>query len=199
MRITLNIKEIKNNPNNPRFIRDEKFKKLVKSLQDFPEMLEVRPVVINMENIIIGGNMRYRAMKEAGWTEVPVDQVDWSEDKQREFMAKDNISVGEWDFDMLANEWDKDYLEAMGLDMPESKIDELEDGEEIEFEQSVQIEPPQEYIIILADPNSIEWEEMKEKLKLNMVRRGGYKKGSAFDAVSIERVIKWNDFKERYK
>jgi hypothetical protein len=73
----------------------------------------------------------------------------------------------------------------------------MEDGEEIEFEQSVQIEPPQEYILIMADPNSVEWEELKEMLKLKMVSRGGYKKGSPFDASGIERVITWVDLKER--
>ena len=78
------------------------------------------------------------------------------------------------------------------------KIDELEHDEEIELEQSVQLEPPKEYILIMADPNSLEWEEMKEELKLKIVRNGGYKQGSAFDSSSIERVIWWNDFKKRY-
>ena len=78
------------------------------------------------------------------------------------------------------------------------KIDKLEDGDNLEFEQSVQLIPPKEYILIMAEPNSEDWEEIKELLKLKMVRRGGYKEGSAFDAVSLERVLNWNDFKKRY-
>src|ERR1035437_8765381 len=114
----LSIDKIKNNPNNPRLIRDDKFKKLVQSLKDFPEMAEVREVVVNKEHIILGGNMRYRAMVEAGWTEVPVKIVDWSEEKQREFVIKDNVAGGEWDWDILANEWDTQLLDDWGLDTP---------------------------------------------------------------------------------
>jgi len=99
----------------------------------------------------------------------------------------------------LANEWNAEDLESWGLDVPifDEEIDGLEDGEEIELPQSVQVEPPKEYILIMAEPNSVDWEELKETLKLKMVRRGGYKKGSAFDAVSLERVIEWTDFKNR--
>ena len=99
---------------------------------------------------------------------------------------------------MIANEWETEKLEEWGLDVPVyDEIDNLEDGEEIELPQSVQLEPPQEYILIMAPPNSIEWEEIKDMLKLKMVRRGGYKKGSAFDAIALERVIQWSDFKNR--
>jgi len=104
----LGIAEVKPNPQNPRVIKDDKFKKLVQSLKDFPEMAEVREVVVNTDHMILGGNMRYKAMVEAGWTEIPVKVVDWSEDKQREFIIKDNVSGGEWDWDVLANEWDSD-------------------------------------------------------------------------------------------
>lgn len=112
----ININKIKPNPNNPRLIRDDKFKKLVKSLKDFPEMTSVRPVVVNKDMIILGGNMRYKAAIEAGWKEIPVEIVDWSEDKQREFIIKDNVSGGEWDYDALVNEWDTDKLDEWGLD-----------------------------------------------------------------------------------
>lgn len=85
-----------------------------------------------------------------------------------------------------------------GLDLPiDEKIDNLDENEEIEFAQSVQLEPPKEYLLIMAEPNSVDWEEIKEMLKLQMVRRGGYKKGSAFDSVGLERVIWWDDFKKR--
>jgi hypothetical protein len=99
---------------------------------------------------------------------------------------------------MLANEWDAVELEAWGLDMPEmDDIDNAEEGEKIEFKQSVQLIPPKEYILIMCEPNSEDWENLKEWLKLKMVRRGGYKEGSSFDAVSLERVLEYKDFKKR--
>lgn len=194
------ISEIKLNPNNPRLIKDDKFKKLVKSIQDFPEMLDIRPIVVNSDMVILGGNMRFKACKEAGLKEVPIIVADnLTEEQQREFLIKDNTSGGEWDFEMLANEWDVEKLEDWGLDVPiDEKIDKLKENETLEFEQSVQLVPPKEYIIIMAEPNSEEWEDIKEVLKLKMVRRGGYKEGSAFDAIGLERVLNWNDFKERY-
>jgi hypothetical protein len=112
------VSEIKSNPNNPRIIKDDKFKKLVQSLQDFPDMAKVRPIVVNQDMIVLGGNMRLKAMKEAGWKEVPVEVVDWDEEKQREFIIKDNVGFGEWDWEVLANEWDSEELEAWGLDVP---------------------------------------------------------------------------------
>jgi hypothetical protein len=111
------INEIKLNPNNPRLIKDNKFKKLVKSIQDFPEMLDIRPIVVNGDMIILGGNMRYKACKEAGLKEIPVIVTDLTEDQQREFLIKDNTSGGEWDWEVLANEWDSEQLEAWGLDL----------------------------------------------------------------------------------
>jgi ParB-like chromosome segregation protein Spo0J len=111
------IADIKLNPNNPRLIKDDKFKKLVQSIKDFPEMLEIRPIVVNKDMIILGGNMRFRACKEAGIKEIPVIVTDLSEEKQREFLIKDNTSGGEWDWDMLANEWDTDELSDWGLDV----------------------------------------------------------------------------------
>jgi hypothetical protein len=122
----IEITKIKLNPNNPRLIKDDKFKKLVQSIKDFPEMLEIRPIVVNKDMIILGGNMRYKACKEAGLKQVPIIIADLTEDQQKEFLIKDNTSGGEWDFDLLANEWDADKLEAWGLDLPEGKETETE-------------------------------------------------------------------------
>ena len=134
------IKDIKPNPNNPRVIKDEKFAKLVQSLKELPEMATVRPVVVNSDMIVLGGNMRLKAMKEAGWKEVPVEIVDWDEDKQRQFIIKDNVGFGEWDWEMLANEWDDEQLEEWGLDIPtfEEEVKELE-AEEDDYEMPDQI------------------------------------------------------------
>jgi len=119
---TLPIGKIKSNPNNPRTIKDDKFFKLVQSLKDLPEMAKVRPVVVNQDMVVLGGNMRLKAMKEAGWKEVPVEVVDWDEDKQRQFIIKDNVGFGEWDWEMLANQWDVEQLEDWGLVIPSFDI-----------------------------------------------------------------------------
>ena len=115
------ISEVKLNPNNPRLIKDDKFKKLCQSLKDFPEMLNIRPIVVNKDMIILGGNMRYKAAKEIGLKEIPVTIADLTEDQQREFLIKDNTSGGEWDWEVLANEWNSEELEAWGLDLPITK------------------------------------------------------------------------------
>lgn len=113
------LSEIKNNPNNPRILKDDKFKKLVKSIQEFPKMLEIRPIVVNSDMIVLGGNMRLKACKEAGLKEVPIVLADdLTEDEQKQFIIKDNVGFGEWDWEMLANEWEADLLEEWGLDLP---------------------------------------------------------------------------------
>ena len=113
------INEIKPNPNNPRICRDAKFKLLVKSIQEFPEMLGLRPIVIDEKNVILGGNQRYRACIEAGLTDVPVIHANnLSEEKKKEFIVKDNVGYGEWNWDDLANEWNIDELTEWGLDIP---------------------------------------------------------------------------------
>jgi hypothetical protein len=115
----MNINEIKPNPNNPRIIKDDKFKKLVKSIQDFPQMLELRPIVIDENNIVLGGNMRLKACIEAGLKDVPVKQAkELTEDQKKEFIVKDNVGYGEWDWDDLANNWDEQLLTEWGLDIP---------------------------------------------------------------------------------
>lgn len=116
----LPIDQIKENPDNPRYIRDTKFKQLVQSIKDFPQMLEKRPLVLDEFNIVLGGNMRLRACREAGLTEVPVIIAnDWTEAQKKEFVIKDNLGYGEWDFEALANEWDTELLSDWGLDVPE--------------------------------------------------------------------------------
>jgi hypothetical protein len=201
------LSNIKPNPNNPRLIKDDKFNKLVQSIKDFPEMMEKRPIVcvtdVDGKIYPLGGNMRYKALKELNYKDIPDSWVtmadDWTEEKRREFVIKDNVGFGEWDWEQLGNEWDAEELEAWGLDLPvDEKLKKMNDGETLEFEQSVQLIPPKEYVLIMAEPNSEDWEEIKQALKLKMVRRGGYKEGSAFDAVSLERVLNWNDFKKRY-
>lgn len=116
--IKVKVDKVKSNPKNPRLIKDDKFKKLVKSIKDFPEMETVRPIVVNKDMVILGGNMRYKAMIECGYKEVNVEVVDWSEQKQNEFIIKDNVGFGEWEWEMVANEWDMEQLEDWGLNLP---------------------------------------------------------------------------------
>jgi DNA modification methylase len=127
------ISQIKPNPNNPRIIKDNKFKQLVKSIQDFPQMLELRPIVIDENNIVLGGNMRLKACQEAGLTDVPVVLAkDLTEEQKKEFIVKDNVGYGEWDWDDLANNWDVEQLTEWGLDIPNFDVNNLE-AEEDDF------------------------------------------------------------------
>jgi DNA modification methylase len=129
------INAIKTNPKNPRLIKDDKFKKLVKSIQEFPQMLELRPIVVDENNIILGGNMRYKACIEAGLKEIFILKAeDLTELQKDEFIVKDNVGFGEWDWDILANEWDTDKLQDWGLELPlDVSVQELE-AEEDDYE-----------------------------------------------------------------
>lgn len=122
---------IKLNPNNPRVIKDAKFKRLVNSIREFPEMLEKRPVIVNKDLMILGGNMRFKACLEAGLKEIPIIIADWSEEKQREFIIKDNDPAGEWDWETLANEWNVEELAGWGLDVPRFVTEATDDAYEI--------------------------------------------------------------------
>ena len=144
----IKISEVKLNPNNPRLIKDDKFTKLVKSIKDFPQMLDIRPIVVNSDMVILGGNMRFKACKEAGLKEVPVIVADnLSEEQQREFLIKDNTSGGEWDFNMLANEWDVEQLDEWGLDIPNFEPDVILEAEEDDFDTT----PPEQPKTVLGD------------------------------------------------
>ena len=117
--ITTKLYKIKSNPNNPRLIKDDKFHKLVKSIKEFPEMLKLRPIVVNDDMIVLGGNMRLKACKEAGLKEAPIIKAsELTAEQQREFIIKDNVGFGEWDWDFIANEWDAEQLNDWGLDLP---------------------------------------------------------------------------------
>ena len=131
----INISELTVNPNNPRVIKDEKFEKLVQSVKDFPDMLKLRPIVVDENNVILGGNMRFKACKAAKLKQVHVMKAsELTEAQKREFIIKDNVSGGEWDWAMLQNEWDTDQLDAWGVDFPgfEPEIDySILDGEDL--------------------------------------------------------------------
>lgn len=133
------ISEVRSNPNNPRLIKDDKFAKLVQSVKDFPEMLEIRPIVVNSDMVVLGGNMRLKACKEAGLKEVTIIIADnLTEEQQREFLIKDNVSGGEWDWEALANSWDSEELKEWGVDVPIFENEEIKD-ESAEYTQRFEI------------------------------------------------------------
>ena len=145
--IKVKITDIKANPNNPRLIKDDKFAKLVKSVQEFPEMLEIRPIVVNTDMVVLGGNMRLKACKEAKIKELTVIVADnLTEEQQREFLIKDNVSGGEWDWNLLANEWDSEQLIDWGVDIPDFAQETIE-AEEDDFNGVA----PKEPITVLGD------------------------------------------------
>lgn len=135
------VSKLRANPKNPRIIKDEKFQKLVQSIKDFPEMLELRPIVVDADYMVLGGNMRLKACQAAGLKEVPVAiAADLTPAQQREFIIKDNVGFGEWEWDALANEWDADQLTAWGVDIPSFDVEpgalpDLPDGDHSGIQQ----------------------------------------------------------------
>lgn len=154
------LSEIKPNPNNPRVIRDENFKKLVNSIKEFPEMLDLRPIVVNKDMVILGGNMRYRACQEAGFKEVPVVVADnITKEQEREFIIKDNISGGDWDWEILANEWNETELDGWGLDIP---YQQEETEEEISYNILIECTSQEEQMSLYSE---LENKGVKAKMK----------------------------------
>ena len=149
----MKLKDIKPNPNNPRVLRDEKFQKLKQSITEFPKMLSLRPMVIDENNVVLGGNMRLRALQELGFTDIDEAWVkrssDLTEDEKKRFIIADNVAFGEWDWDTLANDWDVVDLEAWGLEIPQ--FDRPEDFDEDFSLPEGDKEPFQQMTFTLAD------------------------------------------------
>ena len=169
MKQQVKISKVKGNPDNPRIIKNDKFKKLVKSIQEFPEMLKLRPIVVDEEMIVLGGNMRLKASKDAGLKEVWIEVAEGlTEEQKKEFIVKDNVGFGEWEWDMLGNEWDSVQLAEWGLDVWQNEddvsINEIEtddvfslpDGEKAPFQQMT---------INLADEQVIKIKEAIQDIK----------------------------------
>ena len=149
----MKLKDIKPNPNNPRVLRDDKFQKLKQSITEFPKMLSLRPMVIDENNVVLGGNMRLRALQELGFTDVEEVWVkrssDLTEDEKKRFIIADNVAFGEWDWDTLANDWEVVDLEAWGLEIPQ--FDRPEDFDEDFTLPEGDKEPFQQMTFTLAD------------------------------------------------
>lgn len=167
------INEIKSNELNPRWIKDSKFEKLVKSINEFPEMLELRPIVVDENMTILGGNMRYKACVEAGLKEIPIIIANkLSETQKKEFIIKDNIGFGEWDWDILSNEWNVDELNNWSLDVPKwedvSFNTEIEDTGEYDYPEDKIIQSHVKMVQLFlnteTEPNFRKWEEHLRKI-----------------------------------
>ena len=154
----IDISKVKLNENNPRLIKDDKFKKLVTSIKEFPQMLKIRPIVVDENLVTIGGNMRLMACKQIGLKEVPIIKAnELTEEQKREFIIKDNVGFGEWDYDKLANEWDEQLLLHWGMDVWQTAIEE-------EWEQ----EKEEQFKLLLDFEN----EENREQAYNYLVEKG---------------------------
>ena len=165
MKQQVKISKVKGNPDNPRVIKNDKFKKLVKSIQEFPEMLKLRPIVVDEDFMVLGGNMRLKASKEAGLKEVWIEIAEGlTEEQKKEFIVKDNVGFGEWEWDMLANEWDSSKLTEWGLDvwLNEDDIKELKnpDNKESENPFATELDRESNYIVLKFETD-IDWLQAK--------------------------------------
>jgi hypothetical protein len=159
---TIDIRKLKQNPSNPRLIRDDKYKKLVASIREFPQMLQIRPIVVDSDFMVLGGNMRLRACEEAGLKEVHVIKADeLTEDQKRRFIIADNVGYGEWNWEALANEWDAGELADWGVDLPGFEFDGTELGTDFSLPDGDKA-PFQQMTFTLADAQA---ELIKQALK----------------------------------
>mgnify|MGYP003120417172 CR=1 FL=1 len=161
----LEINKLIPNKNNPRFIKNDKFKKLVNSIKEFPEMLELRPIILDEDMVILGGNMRFKACIEAGLKEVNVKIAKGlSEEQKLEFIVKDNVGFGEWEWDLLGNEWNSVKLDEWGLDTWKN-IDDLETSDSFNLPDGDK-NPFQQMKFVLADEQSEKIQEAISKIKM---------------------------------
>lgn len=178
----VDIKQVKSNPKNPRVIKDDKFKKLVKSIQEFPDMLNKRPLVCFTDTdgkyVVLGGNMRLKACNELKLKEIPIILADeWTEEQKNEFLIKDNVGFGEWDWDDLANEWDAEKLDEWGLDVWKAPVEvdySILDDEDLDGELQDMVNGVKKAIQIEFEPEH--YEDAQELVKLfrnNKVYVGG--------------------------
>lgn len=185
------------NAKNPRTLDKDKFEKLKQSLKEFPEMLDKRPIIV-ANGIILGGNMRYKAAVELGFKEVPViDASDWTEEQRQQFIIKDNLSFGNWDWDILANEWEVNKLEDWGMDLPivNERLEAIKDGQP-EITVTEEILEEHNYIVFTFD-NQLDWQVAKELFDIGTVAKPGFtetymQKGIGRVRKGIELLEKFN-------
>tara|TARA_R100000988_G_scaffold98635_1_gene66931 strand:+ start:68 stop:610 length:543 start_codon:yes stop_codon:yes gene_type:complete len=161
MKQQVKLYKIKGNPNNPRIIKNDKFKKLVKSIQEFPEMLKLRPIVVDQDMVVLGGNMRLKASKDAGLKEVWIEVAEGlTAEQKKEFIVKDNVGFGEWEWDMLANEWDSVELAEWGLDVWQNE----DDLEEPDFNELTEENKNKPSVIKITFANKNDLQNAEEEI-----------------------------------
>lgn len=168
------ISKVKPNPENPRIIKDEKFQKLVQSIKEFPEMLRIRPIVVNQDLVVLGGNMRLKACKDAGMKDIWIIQAsDLTEEQQKQFVIKDNVGFGEWNWDILANEWDSQVLEEWGLDVwvnqDDIKIDNVDTEVEPDNSPRGSDDDYSVFELVMLHENKLQLLETLNKVKQNFL------------------------------
>lgn len=195
----MKLSNIKVNPSNPRLIKDEKFKKLVNSIREFPKMMELRPIIVDENMIIQGGNMRFKAIKELGMKEIPDSWVkqasDLTEEEKRRFIIADNVGFGEWDNDILTNEWDSVELEEWGMDLPDYEDltgkDYIDESENFDLEQAKELDFYDEFIIIkFKDEN--EYLSFLSEFNIKNVQTSNMENGKDI-RTSIKKVFDYED------
>ena len=160
------ITDIKSNPNNPRVIKDDKFHKLCESIKAFPKMLELRPIVVNDDMVVLGGNMRLKALKHLGLKEAPIIKAsDLTDDQQRQFIIKDNAGFGQWDWNVLANDWNSQEIEEWGIDIPGFDVNSDELGEEFSLADGEKM-PFQQMTFKLADEQAEQIQNALSDIKM---------------------------------
>lgn len=180
----MKLKDIKLNKDNPRFIKDHEFEKLKESISEFPKMMELRPIVVDDNNVILGGNMRYRALQELGYKDIPDSWVrkasELTEEEKKRFIIADNVSHEQWDWDILANDWGNVQLSEWGLFIPEYYNTEIDDVPDVNIKG--EIKDTTDYIVISFD-NKDQRDEFKNALKMD----------------SHTKVLKYNEFIVHYE
>ena len=205
----MKLSAIKQNPNNPRSINKDKFNKLVKSIEEFPRMLELRPIVLNKDNIVLGGNMRLKACKQIGLTEVPVVYADdLTEEEQRQFIIKDNVGFGDWDWELLANEWDVSDLNDWGLDLPDMDVEVLEakednyeepDNLQVDVVLGDLIEIGEHRLLCGDSTDSNNWKKLKIEPNTICFTSPPYNVGDSSKLTGNKNASKKGNFYEAYK
>jgi len=188
--------KIQGNPNNPRIIKNDKYRKLVQSIKDFPEMLKLRPIVVDENMMILGGNMRWKASRDAGLKDVWIEIAEGLSDEQKEeFIVKDNVNFGEWDWDMVANQWETGKLKEWGVDLPvlDERL-EVINGEEPEIEITEEILEEHNYIVFTFD-NKLDWQVVKDIFDIKTV----YKLNKKMERKGVGRVRKGIELIEKLK
>jgi ParB-like chromosome segregation protein Spo0J len=162
----LPITKIKENPNNPRIITKADFEKLKRQIKGFPEMMKVKPLILDPDGMILGGNQRFRACKALGWKEIPTETVSWNEIQKQQFVIQDNTHAGVWDYDVLANTHDAENLIEWGVDVP--VLTDKAEIQEQEIEFSEYLDESNNYIVLTFD-NDIDWLSAQTHFKLKSV------------------------------